>query len=117
MEQASSTNARTVIAGSKKCSECQLNTTQFAKPGPLLQVALTLIEQTVGAGPLYRTERSSSDPRDILETPRLIAGTHEMFRLVRIRYNDFTNQCRAIIIESQSFDDLYIFAVHRTRMR
>jgi len=49
MEQASSTNARTVIAGSKKCSECPSNTAQSEKPGPLLQVAMTLIERIVGA--------------------------------------------------------------------
>jgi hypothetical protein len=53
--------------------------------GPLLQVGLTLIEQTVGAGPLYRTERSSTGTRDILETPRLIAGTHEIFGLAADR--------------------------------
>ena len=88
MEQANSTNARTAIAGSKKCSECQSNTTQSEKPGPLLQVALTLIEQTVGAGPVFRTERSSTDTRDILETPRLIAGTHEMSGLGRKQAED-----------------------------
>jgi len=27
-----------LIAGSQKCSECQSKTTQFEKPGPLLQV-------------------------------------------------------------------------------
>jgi len=43
-------SGRLSIAGSQEYPGCQSMTAQFERVGPLLQVALTLIEQTVGVG-------------------------------------------------------------------
>ena len=72
--------------GLKNMAGCQSKAARFERLGPLLQVALTLIEQTVGAGHA-RDKHVRSLPEYFMKGSDSPAGAHK----VRLRYQPLDN--------------------------